>query len=259
MVQNKNILNSPGSVMTLRQRRFAQAFVLLGNATQAAVRAGYSPRTACSIGSQMKRHPAVAAAIAALRRGEAIPVAAPRPRPVPPLTPRQLVFVDEYLLHIDATKAAINAGYSPRSAHVIGCYLRKKPQVAAAIEAGRAARSARTGVDGDRIVEALGRIAFSDIRRLFDWDANGIALRASADIADDDLAAIAALTIGPAKNGVARTRVKLHDKKGALDALARYFGLYGRNARGAPDTATAAQADVVPAPEAPKLRLVRAA
>ena len=50
------------------------------------------------------------------------------------LTPKQQRFVDEYLIDLNATQAAIRAGYSPKTAHSIGAENLIKPEVQKAIE-----------------------------------------------------------------------------------------------------------------------------
>lgn len=49
------------------------------------------------------------------------------------LTPKQQVFVEEYLKHFNATKAAIDAGYSPKTAYNSGWENVRKPEIAEAI------------------------------------------------------------------------------------------------------------------------------
>lgn len=82
------------------------------------------------------------------------------------LTPKQQRFVDEYLVDLNATQAAIRSGYSRRSAAEQGHDLLRKPQVAAAVQAGQAARAERTGITADRVLTELARIAFADHRQL---------------------------------------------------------------------------------------------
>lgn len=59
--------------MNLKQRRFAEYFSETGNATEAAKRAGYSPRTAASIGSENLRKPELLAYIRELQDQAAAP------------------------------------------------------------------------------------------------------------------------------------------------------------------------------------------
>jgi phage terminase small subunit len=71
------------------------------------------------------------------------------------LRPKQQRFVEEYLIDLNATQAAIRAGYSPRTAGSIGDENLKKPEIAKAIEAALASRSARTAVTADDVVKGL--------------------------------------------------------------------------------------------------------
>ena len=75
------------------------------------------------------------------------------------LTPKQAQFVCEYLVDLNAAKAAIRAGYSPRSAYNLGYYLLNIPAVAAAIEVAMAERSARVRINADMVVQRWWRIA----------------------------------------------------------------------------------------------------
>ncbi len=69
------------------------------------------------------------------------------------LTAKQARFVDEFLIDLNATKAAERAGYSKRSARSQGQKLMRNPAVAAAIDAGKLARSERTQIDADYVLE----------------------------------------------------------------------------------------------------------
>lgn len=80
------------------------------------------------------------------------------------LTPRQAVFVDEYLVCLSATKAAIKAGYSFHSARDIGQQLLAKPHISRLISERKQGRAERTGITSERVVDELSVIGFSDIR-----------------------------------------------------------------------------------------------
>jgi phage terminase small subunit len=81
------------------------------------------------------------------------------------LTPKQQRFVEEYLLDLNATQAAIRAGYSAQTARQAGAENLSKPVVALAITEAKAARSARTAITADRVLEELAVIGFSNV-----WD-----------------------------------------------------------------------------------------
>lgn len=81
------------------------------------------------------------------------------------LTPKQKRFVDEYLIDLNATQAAIRAGYSKRTAEWIGPQLLGKTHVSEAVTERMRARELRTEITQDRVLQELAKIAFSDIRR----------------------------------------------------------------------------------------------
>lgn len=71
------------------------------------------------------------------------------------LTPKQERFCEEYLIDLNATQAAIRAGYSEDTAKQIGCENLTKPDLHARIVELQAARSARVQVDGDWVLRRL--------------------------------------------------------------------------------------------------------
>jgi phage terminase small subunit len=80
------------------------------------------------------------------------------------LSAREQAFVQAFLVHNDATKAAIEAGYSPKTAPQIGYQLTRRPRVAAAIEAGRARIAEKYRISAERTLEEMATIGYSDIR-----------------------------------------------------------------------------------------------
>jgi phage terminase small subunit len=85
------------------------------------------------------------------------------------LTPKQERFVDEYLIDLNATQAAIRAGYSARTADRIGPELLGKTCVADAIAAGMAARAERTRITADRVLEHWWTVATADPNELVEF------------------------------------------------------------------------------------------
>ena len=142
-----------------------------------------------------------------------------------PLTTKQQRFVDEYLVDMNASAAARRAGYGDRSADQHGSFLTRRPNVAAAIEARLAERRARLEVNAARVIAELARIAFADIGGIMDWSGGDVALKPQDKISPDDRAAIQEIAVVKRAGGLA-TRVILHDKERALEALCRYLGLF---------------------------------
>jgi phage terminase small subunit len=84
------------------------------------------------------------------------------------LTPKQRRFVEEYLIDLNATQAAIRAGYSEDTASAIGWENLRKPELAEAIVAAQKARSERTQIDADWILRRLAAEAQADLADLYD-------------------------------------------------------------------------------------------
>lgn len=153
------------------------------------------------------------------------------------LNPRQRRFAAEYLIDLNATQAAIRAGYSKKTAGQIGDENLKKPEIQAEIQRRMKARENRTEITQDRVLKELARIGFSDIRKAVKWGEtmlrsadsedgekepyHGLALIDSAEIDDDTAAAIA--EVSQSRDGL---KVKFHDKKGALVEIARHLGMF---------------------------------
>ena len=141
------------------------------------------------------------------------------------LTAKQQRFADEYLIDLNATQAAIRAGYSPKSAEQQGSALLRNPKVRAYIDARMAEHSRRTGVTQERIIRELARIAFLDPTQLVNMDTAELLDDASAD----DRAAIASVKVKtiPTQDGQGVEReVRFADKIKALELLGKRFGMW---------------------------------
>lgn len=150
------------------------------------------------------------------------------------LNPKQQRFVDEYLIDLNATQAAIRAGYSAKHADVQGPRLLGNAGVAAAIQTGRARLTRKLEVTQERVLQELARIAFADMRDLFTWDEERACYIPSANLTDDQAAAVSAVEAETlrttAPDGTVDTKIRLklktYDKKGALDSLAKHLGMF---------------------------------
>lgn len=138
------------------------------------------------------------------------------------MTKKQKRFVEEYLIDLNATQAAIRAGYSPDSAKEIGSENLTKPNIAKAIDQAIAERSRRTGVNADRVVRELAKIAFVNAGEVVDLDTALLMDK----ISDDDMAAIQSVKVKTfGEDGIER-EVKLADKLKALELLGKHLGLF---------------------------------
>lgn len=139
------------------------------------------------------------------------------------MTPKQKRFVEEYLVDLNATQAAIRAGYSVKRADAIGYENLRKPEIKDAIEKAQAERSVRTEVTMDRVVQELARIAFIDPRRVFRWGPNGVTLIDSDSLTDDEAAIVSEVSETITENG-GSVRGKRYDKIKALELLGKHLG-----------------------------------
>ena len=151
----------------------------------------------------------------------------------PKLTLKQRRFCEEYLVDLNATQAAIRAGYSPKSAYAIGRENLRKPYIATEISERFEARSERTGVTADHVIEELSKLAFSNMLDYISVQDNGTAFVDLSALDRDQAAAIQEVITEEYSEGrdedavpVRKIKFKLADKKGALDLLGRHFGLY---------------------------------
>lgn len=89
---------------------------------------------------------------------------------MPKLTNKQRVFVQEYLIDLNATQAAIRAGYSEQTAKAIGSENLTKPDIQAAVEEAKEERSERTLINADWVLTRLAKEATADVADLYDDD-----------------------------------------------------------------------------------------
>ncbi|HHX27616.1 MAG TPA: terminase small subunit [Firmicutes bacterium] len=143
-----------------------------------------------------------------------------------PLTPRQERFVEEYLIDLNATQAAIRAGYSPASAGQQACDLLKLPKVRARIDIAVAERSKRTGVNADRVLLELAKLALAnplDVVEALDATIKDGATR-------EDTAAIQSIKVKtiPQKDGdpIIEREVRMYDKNKSLELLGKHLGMF---------------------------------
>lgn len=138
------------------------------------------------------------------------------------MTEKQKRFIEEYLIDLNATQAAIRSGYSPDTAQEQGSRLLSNVMVKKEIDKAMAERSRRTGVNADRIVLELARIAFANSKDVIDYNTATV----KADASRNDTAAVQSVKVKTfGKNGMER-EVKMADKLKALELLGRHQGMF---------------------------------
>lgn len=133
-------------------------------------------------------------------------------------------FVDEYLIDLNGTQAAIRAGYSPKTAQEQSSRLLSNVMVQEAISKAMAERSKRTGVNQDRVVLELAKLAFVKMTDIV--DSNG---KIREDATDDDLSCIESVKYkhSDTDTGYSVEReVKIASKMKALELLGKHLGMW---------------------------------
>jgi phage terminase small subunit len=164
------------------------------------------------------------------------------------LSPKEMIFVREYLIDANGTRAAIAAGYAEKSAHVASSRLLKKDKIQAALSAQAAKIAKKLDITAEKVLAEYARIGFSDIRKAVWWksdiltyaadpDGNAnsetgedrgepiytstVRLTNSEDL-EPEMAACISEVKQDSKGGLS---IKLHDKLGALNTLAKHLGI----------------------------------
>lgn len=141
-----------------------------------------------------------------------------------PLTAKQERFVSEYLVDLNATQAAVRAGYSAATAYSAGERLLRHVEVQAAVTAAKAARAERTGVTQDRVVAELARMAFYDPAAL------AVEIKGPQDIPSLPEEVRRAI-IGWSWDRNGNFTLKLSPKTPSLELLGRHLGLFDADAQ----------------------------
>lgn len=144
------------------------------------------------------------------------------------LTAKHKRFVAEYLICLNATQAAIAAGYSRKTAGSQGERLLKKAEIAALVSAGTAKHLEKADLTAQRVLEEYRRLGFSDIRDAFDDLGRLLPLK---DMPVHIRSAISSVKVTKknltAGDGIMEdvVELKLWDKTRALESLAKHFRL----------------------------------
>lgn len=158
------------------------------------------------------------------------------PSRMKPLTAKQQRFVDEYLIDMNAAAAARRAGYSEKTARVIGHENLTKPNIAATIAEARAQLSKKTNATVEWIVGELMRIASANILDYADFAPDGWVKLDMAKILRDLGGAITDFVIeevvivpvgqGKPRRVKRRFTIKMRSKCAALQALGKHLGMF---------------------------------
>lgn len=138
------------------------------------------------------------------------------------LTAKQKRFVEEYLIDLNATQAYIRAGYKNYdSAGVEANKTLNNPKIRQAVDEAMAERSRRTGINQDRILQEIAKLALVNIDDVVDLQT----ARIKPEATKEDLACIQSIKIKPTEFGEER-EIKFYDKKGSLELAGRHLGMF---------------------------------
>ncbi len=137
------------------------------------------------------------------------------------LTEKQELFCNEYLIDFNASRAARAAGYSEDTAGSTGHENLKKPEIQARIHQLRQDIGKQFNITRERIAQEYSRLAFFDIRKIYDENGN---IANITELGQDESASIVGLDLEISNQGVTTKKVKLADKRAALDSLVKLMG-----------------------------------
>jgi len=150
-----------------------------------------------------------------------------------PLTAKQQRFVEEYLVDLNATQAAIRSGYSAKNADKIGSELLGKTRVAEAVAEAQEKRSQRTGITQDRVLNELAKLAFANSLDYMVVGEDGLAYTDLSKLTRDQAAAIQEFIVeeyaegrGEDKVDVKRVKLKFYDKGRSLVDIGKHLGMF---------------------------------
>ena len=142
------------------------------------------------------------------------------------LNAKQQRFVEEYLIDLNATQAAIRAGYKKSEyTDTNANKLLENTRIREAIDKAMAERSKRTGINQDRVIQELARIAFVNPQNVINPEDASV----REDASEDDLACIQSVKVKTSfsdKGDMTEREVKLNDKMKALELLGRHLGMF---------------------------------
>lgn len=158
-----------------------------------------------------------------------------------PYEDKRARFIDEYLIDLNATQAALRSGYSPRTAYSQGSALLKVPEVRDEVERrlqrASAAANARYEISHDRIKGELARLAFSNVLDFGVVDSEGGFRFDMSATSRDEAAALSSMKVKRTRRIIGKgegatviedveTQFRLSDKRAALVDLGKATGLF---------------------------------
>lgn len=148
------------------------------------------------------------------------------------LSPKQKLFVDEFLIDFNGAAAARRAGYAPKNAKITATQNLTKPNVQAYLKKRMCDREKRTEITQDRVLQEYARLAFLDPRQFSDEDGNLLPLhKLSADTAAAVSGFDARRILGDDGDASEILKYKFVDKRASLADVAKHLGMFEKDNR----------------------------
>lgn len=144
------------------------------------------------------------------------------------MTAKMIRFCQEYMIDLNATQAAIRAGYSEDTAYSIGSENLSKPDIQLYIQQLQNRAAAAADITMERVLQEYKRLAFFDIRKIYGIDGGLVPI---GQLDDDTAAAVVSVKSYEEKTGEEDVEVlgtvrevKIADKLKALDSICKVLG-----------------------------------
>jgi phage terminase small subunit len=149
------------------------------------------------------------------------------------LSPKQVRFIEEYLVDLNGKQAAIRAGYSAKTAETQASRLLRNAKVRAEFERRQAKLAEKLEITQERIIGELAKLGFANMLDYMRRGPDGDPYLDFSTLSRDQAAALTEVTVEDFKDGrgedardVRRVKFKLADKRAALVDLGRHLGIF---------------------------------
>jgi len=157
-------------------------------------------------------------------------------------TDKQAAFVREYLVDLNATQAAIRAGYSARTANKTASRLLVNVDIQAAVSAAKAKRAEQVGYTAQRVLQRHAEIDEMDVADILDDSGDLLPIKAWPKVWRRTISGIEITTVGNGDNIAILKKVRWPDKLRNLELLGRHVDI---QAYGEPKGSTSDLVDVL--------------
>ena len=147
----------------------------------------------------------------------------------PRFTAKQEKFCQEYMIDLNATQAAIRAGYSKKTAKRTGPENLSKPHISERIAKEKGKLRVKAGITAEMVIDELAKVGFSNIQ---DYIFEGNVIGDISTVVREKAAAVEAVQVdirhdgGESKGYTEKVKLKLHSKLNALESLGRHLGIF---------------------------------